>query len=157
MLAHPVPAPALHAKDRHDPGDTRGQQRQRIKGAFAHPQRPGTCLQRSGVEVAFHAREMIVALRFGDLLCGPYRPAIEVHEAAIWRRMRKDHTATPPIPCGMRPGARRCIAHTVLLRQGQGNTALLQVHFAAAAGQSSLKGRELLSQVRACWSRRTRC
>ena len=57
----------------------------------------------------------------------------------------------------MRPGARRRIAHAELLRQGQGNAALLQVRFAAAARQSSLEGSELLGQVGACWSRRTRC
>ena len=71
--------------------------------------------------------------------------------------MRKDHAAPTPIPCGMRPGTRRRIAHTQLLRQGQGNAALLQVRFAAAAGQSSLEGSELLGQVGARWSRRTWC
>ena len=147
----------MHTKDGHDLWDTRGQQRQGIKDAFAHPQRPGIYLQRSGVEIPLYAREMIVALRFGHLLFSPYRTPVEVHEATIWRRMWKDHTAPAPIPCGMRPGTRRRIAHTVLLRQGQGNTALLQVRCAAAAWQSSLEHGELLSQVGTCWSRLTRC
>ena len=37
----PRPTPALHAIDRHDPGDARGEQRQRIKGPLAHPQGAG--------------------------------------------------------------------------------------------------------------------
>ena len=92
---------------------------------------------------------------FGDLLGGPDRAAIEVHEPPVRHGVGKDHTATAPIPCGMRPGTRRRIADAQLLRQLQGNTALLQVGFAAAAGQGSLEGRELLSQVGTCWSRRT--
>jgi hypothetical protein len=56
---HPVPAPALHAEDRHHAQHTRREQRQRIKGTLADPQRPGAGLQRGGVEVAFHARQMI--------------------------------------------------------------------------------------------------
>ncbi len=68
-LAHPVPALALHAEDRHHARDARGHQRQRVKGAFAHPQRAIACLQRGGVEVALDAGQVIVALRLGHLLC----------------------------------------------------------------------------------------
>jgi hypothetical protein len=40
-LAYPVPAPALQAKDRHHARNASGQERQRITGAFADPQRSG--------------------------------------------------------------------------------------------------------------------
>src|SRR5262249_17950016 len=49
-LADPVPAPALHAEGRHHTRDS-SKQRQRIEGAFAHPQRVITLLQRGGVEI----------------------------------------------------------------------------------------------------------
>ena len=94
-----------------------------------------------------------MALRLGDLLCCPYRTTVEVHQTPLRRRMGKDHTAAAPIAGGMRPGTRRRIAHTVLLRQGQGNAALLQVHFATAVWQSCLEGSELLGQVGTGWSR----
>ena len=61
--------------------------------------------------------------------------------------MRKDHAAAAPIAGGMRPVARRWIAHTMLLRQGQGNAALLQIRCAAAAGQGGLEGGELLCEI----------
>ena len=82
-------------------------------------------------------------LPFRDLLFGPHGTTVEIHQAPLRRRMRKDYAAAAPIPGGMRPGARRRIAHTVLLRQGQGNAALLEVRFAAAAWHSGLEGREL--------------
>jgi hypothetical protein len=41
QLADPVPASALHAENRDDAWHARGQQRQRVKDAFADPQRPG--------------------------------------------------------------------------------------------------------------------
>ena len=47
----------------------------------------------------------------------------------------------------MRPRIRRGIAHAQLLRQYEGNAALLQVGFAAAAGQRSLEGRELRARI----------
>ena len=75
----------------------RGLQRQRIKGALAYPQWPGTGLQRGGVAVAFLALQMVVTLGLGDLLCSAYRPAVEVHQAPIWRGMGQDHAAAAPI------------------------------------------------------------
>ena len=71
--------------------------------------------------------------------------------------MRKDHAAAAPVAGGMRPGARRRIAHAELLRQGQGNAALLQVGGATAPRQGGLERGELLGEVRPPWSRRTRC
>ena len=100
---------------------------------------------------------MVMALGLGDLRCGADRTPVEVHQSPIRHGVRKDHAAAAPVACGMRPGAWRRIAHAQLLRQFEGNAALLQVRFAAAAWQSRLEGRELLSQVRASWSRRTRC
>src|SRR5262249_16800067 len=70
-LPGPLPAPALHAKDRDHTRDPCSQERQRIKGALADPQRSGVFLQRRRVEVAFRTWEMIVALSFGDLRCSP--------------------------------------------------------------------------------------
>jgi hypothetical protein len=61
--------------------------------------------------------------------------------------MRKDHAAAAPVTGGVRPGAWRRIAHAELLGQGQGNPTLLQVGFATAPRQGSLKRRELLGQV----------
>ena len=90
---------------------------------------------------------MVMALRLGDLLCCVDRTPIQVHEVTVRRRMRKDHAATLPIAGGMRPGARRRIAHTMLLRQGQGNTALLQVRFAAAPGQGRMEGGWILGRA----------
>ena len=43
-VSDPIPAPTLHAKDRHHPGHACGEQRQRIKGPFTDPEsacRPG--------------------------------------------------------------------------------------------------------------------
>ena len=65
----------------------------------------------------------------------------------------KRYAAAAPVAGGMRPGARRCIAHTVLQRQGQGNTALVEICLAAATRQSRLEGGKLLRQVWAGWSR----
>ena len=93
---------------------------------------------------------MIVALSFGDLLCSPHRAAVEVHEATVRRRMRKDHAPAAPIAGWVWPGARRRIAHPALLRQGQGNAPLLQVGLATAGGQGGLEGGELRRQV---WTR----
>jgi hypothetical protein len=45
----------------------------------------------------------------------------------------------------------------MLLRQGQGNAALLQVGFATAPRQGSLERGELLRQVGTFWSRRMWC
>ena len=59
-------------------------------------------------------------LPFRDLLCGPNGTPVEIYQAPLRRRMRKDHAAAPPIPGGMGPGARWRIAHTALLRQGRG-------------------------------------
>jgi hypothetical protein len=71
--------------------------------------------------------------------------------------MGKDHAAPAPVAGGMRPGARRRIAHAVLLSQGEGNAPLLQIRSAAAPWQGRLERGELLCQVRLPWSRRTRC
>src|SRR5262245_17307730 len=76
-LPGPVPTPALHAKERHHAGHPSSEQRQGIKGALAYPQWPGTCLQRGGIEIPLDAREMIMALRLGDLLSRSHRTAIE--------------------------------------------------------------------------------
>ena len=103
----PLPAPVLHAEDRPHARDACSEQRQRIKGTFAYPQRPGAGLQRGGVEVALGARQMIVVLRLRNLLCSAHRTPIQVHEATIWRRMRKDHAAAAPVAGWVRPGARR--------------------------------------------------
>src|SRR5712691_5477762 len=56
------PAPPLHAKDRHHTRDPCSEERQRIKGALTHPQRPGAGLQRGSVERALGAWQMVVAL-----------------------------------------------------------------------------------------------
>jgi len=64
-LARPVPPPTLDAENRHHTRHTDREQRQRIKGAFADPQRPGACLQRRGVEIPLRARKVIVPLGFG--------------------------------------------------------------------------------------------
>jgi hypothetical protein len=98
---------------------------------------------------------MVVTLRLGDLLCCPHRTPVEVDETSVRHRMRKHHTAPPPIPYGMWPGAWRRIADIVLLRQGQGNAALPQVRFPAAPWQGRLEGGELLGEVGAGWGRRT--
>ena len=100
---------------------------------------------------------MIVALGFGDLLCRPDRTAVEVHQAPVGRRMRKDHAAAAPVAGSVRPGARRRIAYAHLLRQGEGNAPLLQVGLAAAPRQGGLERGELLGKVGPCWGRRTRC
>ena len=79
----PLPAPVLHAEDRPHARDACSEQRQRIKGTFAYPQRPGAGLQRGGVEVALDARQVIVALRLGHLLLCTHRPTVEVHQLTI--------------------------------------------------------------------------
>ena len=83
-------------------------------------------------------------LRLGDLFCRANSTPVKVHEVTVRHRMGKDHTAITPVTGGMRPGTRRRIADTVLQRQGQGNTALLQVRFATAPRQGSLERGELL-------------
>jgi hypothetical protein len=100
---------------------------------------------------------VIMAQGFGHLLGTPNSTAVEVHQVSIRHRMGEDHTAPPPIPCGMRPGTRRRIAHAQLLRQFEGNATLLQVRFAAAAREGSLERSELLGEVGACWGGRTWC
>jgi hypothetical protein len=47
----------------------------------------------------------------------------------------------------MRPGTRRRIAYTQLLRQGERNAPLLQVSCAAAPRQGGLERSELLGKV----------
>src|SRR5919108_2769015 len=47
----PIPPPALHTEERHHTRHARCQERQRITGALAAPQRPATCLQRGRVYV----------------------------------------------------------------------------------------------------------
>ena len=74
-----------------------------------------------------------MALRFRHLFCGADRTPIEVDQPPLRRHMRKDYAAAAPVAGGMRLGARCCIAHTILQRQGQGHTALPQVRFVAAA------------------------
>jgi hypothetical protein len=92
------------------PGTSRRRQRgERLQG---HPERRCLAslrlrararLERSGVEVALGAWQMIVALLLGHLLCSAHRPAIEVHQAAVWRRVGKNHTAAAPIARRVRP------------------------------------------------------
>ena len=95
-------------------------------------------------------------LPFRDLLCGSHGTTVEIHQAPLRRRMRKDHAAATPIPGGMRPGAWRRIAHTELLRQGQGMQRCCST-LAAAAGQSSLEGGELWARIGVSGSRSTGC
>jgi hypothetical protein len=64
--------------------------------------------------------------------------------------MRKGHAAAAPVAGGMRPAARRRIAHAELLGEGEGNAPLLQVGGAAAPRQGSLERGELLGKVGAC-------
>ena len=71
-------------------------------------------------------------LRLGHLLRRLHRTAVQIHEAPVRRGVGKDRAATAPVAGGMRPRARRRIAHTVLLREGQGNAPLLQVRSAGA-------------------------
>src|SRR5712692_6526141 len=99
---------------------------------------------------------MVMPLRFRDLLCSAYRTAIEVHQASIRCGMGKDHATAAPVAGRVRPGAWRRKAHTALLRQRQGNAALLQGGVAAALRQGGLERGELLCQIRLPWSRRTR-
>src|SRR6266446_5388175 len=87
----------------------------------------------------------------------PHRAAVQVHQLAVRCHMRKDHAAAAPIAGGVRPGARRRIAHAALLRQRQGNAALAEVRFAPAARQSSLERGELLREGGPRWGGRTRC
>jgi len=74
------PAPALHAEGRDHARHARGQQRQRIKGALAHPQRASTCRQRGGVKIAFRAGQPGgVAPRLGQTAAAvPLTPAAGV-------------------------------------------------------------------------------
>jgi hypothetical protein len=87
----------------------------------------------------FATWEMIVALGFGDLRSRPHRAAVEVHEVTIGRGVGKDDAATAPVAGGVRPGARRRIAHAQLLRQG--HCALPAMRLAPAAVPSAPKGR----------------
>jgi hypothetical protein len=114
-------------------------------------------VQDRGIEIPFLSGEVIVTQGFRDLRGCPDCTAIEVHQSSIRHGVRKDHTATLPIPCGMRPRARRGIAYAQLLRQGQGNAALLQIRCAAAARQSGLERHELRGQVGVGWPRLARC
>jgi hypothetical protein len=82
-LAYPVPALALQATDRHHARDACGQERQRITGAFADPQRPGICLQRRRVAISLGARKVIMPLRLRGLRCRPHRTAVQVHQAPV--------------------------------------------------------------------------
>src|SRR5262249_48896563 len=107
--------------------------------------------------VAFHPWQMIVALGFGYLLRRANRTPIQVHEATVRRGMGKDHAAAAPVAGRMRPGARRRIAHAVLLCQCERHAALLQVRLTAAPRQSGLEGGELLGQVGPRWDGRRRC
>jgi hypothetical protein len=100
---------------------------------------------------------VIVPLGFGHLLCRTDGAAVEIHHVPVWRGVGKDHAATAPIVGWVWPGARRRIAYAALLRECQGNAALLQVRFAAAAQQGGLERGELLGEVGPCWSGRTRC
>ena len=61
--------------------------------------------------------------------------------------MRKDHAPAAPVAGRVRPGARRRIAHAELLRQRQGNTALLQGGLPTAGGQGGLEGGERMGEV----------
>ncbi len=85
-----------------------------------------------------------MSLGFGDLLSRSHRTAVQIHLAAVWGRLRKHHTTAAPVAGGMRPGARRRIAYTQLLCQGQGNAPLLQIGIATTARQSGLERGELL-------------
>ena len=67
-LPPPVPPPALAPKDRHHTGHAGSEQRQRIKGALADPQRTRASLQRGGVKVTLGTREMVMALGLRHLL-----------------------------------------------------------------------------------------
>ena len=98
----PLPAPVLHAEDRPHARDACSEQRQRIKGTFAYPQRPGAGLQRGGVEVALRARQMVMPLGFGDLCCRTDSPAIEIDHPSLRCGMRKDHAAPAPVAGGVR-------------------------------------------------------
>jgi len=100
------------------------------------------------MEVAFLTGQVVMALRLGHLRCSADRPAIEVHQAPVRRGMRKNHAAPMPVAGWVRPRARRRIAHAELLRQRQGNAALLQVGLPTAGGQGGLEGGELRRQVR---------
>jgi hypothetical protein len=146
-LPRPVPAPALHTEDGHHARYASREQRQRIKRPFAYPQRSGVSLQRHRIEVAFHARQMVVACGLRDLRMRPHCRAVQVHQAPVRRGMGKDHAAPAPVAGGMRLGARRRIAHAVLLGQGQGNAPLLQVRRATTVRQGALECHELLGEV----------
>src|SRR4029434_10164066 len=100
---------------------------------------------------------MVMPLRLGHLRFRTHGTAIEIHEAPVWRGVGKNHAAPAPVAGRMRPGARPRIAHATLLRQGQGNAPLLQVHLATAPWQGSLERGELLGKVGPRWGRRTRC
>ena len=155
-LPRPVPAPALHAKNRDDAGHACSLQRQRIKGPLAHPQRPRPSLQRGSVEIPLRAGQMIRRLALGTCSAGPDCTAVEVHYPALRRRMRKDHAAPAPVAGFMRPGARRCIAHTELLRSASGMPRWRK-YTSPRPRQGSLERGELLGQLRPPWSGRTRC
>src|SRR6266446_10664543 len=98
---------------------------------------------------------MVMAFRLRHLLNSSHRTAVQIHQVALRRRMRKDHAATAPVAGWMWPGAWHCIAHAALLRQRQGNAALLQVGCARAARQGGLERGELLGEVGPGWGGRT--
>jgi hypothetical protein len=90
------------------------------------------------------AGQMIMALDLRDLFCSPDGAAVEIHHMPVWCGVRKHHATTAPVAGGMWPGARRRIAHAVLLGQGEGNAPLLQVRLTTTARQGALEHHELL-------------
>src|SRR6266446_2352065 len=100
---------------------------------------------------------MVMPLGFGDLLFGADRTPIQIHQLTVRRGVRKHHAAAAPIARWVWPAARRRRAHAALLRQRQGNAALLQVGGAAAPRQGGLERGDLLGEVGPCWDWRLRC
>jgi hypothetical protein len=95
-------------------------------------------------------------LGLGHLRCSADRAAVEVHQAAVWRRMRKDHAAAAPVARCVRPGPRRRVAHPELLCLRQRHAALAQVRLAAAPRQGGLERGQVLCEVGQRWGGRTR-
>jgi hypothetical protein len=67
-LAHPVPTSAVYTKDRDNAGHAHREQRQHVKRALAHPQRPGTGVQRGSVDVWSIPRLFLCNTRLRDCL-----------------------------------------------------------------------------------------
>ena len=100
---------------------------------------------------------MVMPLGLGHLLGSADRPAVVRSRRPSGRyaeRPRGRHASRGRVS---RPGARCRIAHIELLRQAQGNAALLQVGGATAPRQGGLERGELLGEVRPPWSRLTGC